>query len=657
MSTDQTSSTGVGFTTGTGIGGGYGPQGKFPNPFDDVSNQLLPNDIYKVFDWAEYIYNRFGVYGAASRRVVRYFVTDIELEGESESEREMFLKFLNDDLKLKRELAYIGDEFMTYRNAFISVVFPFDRMFKCPDCKILLSAKNQKTKFSINDGTFSGTCVFCKKPVTFSHVDSHSPDRSRITIKRWNVKEIWLRWHPVSNRTLIYWCIPKNIIEQIRNGDNFIIDDTPWDILKAISEDANKDGPIYFEFKKDAVYHLTESALSGLAVNGWGIPPVLLHFAQICHIQTLLRADEAIALDYTLLRRIIFPKGGGNEDPLAEQSSAVFVAQVTALLDRMRNDPTLVGVAPRELGYQAMGGEAKAITPKEQLMLATDELLNSFGFPAELYRGTLTLQAMPAALRLFENSWGTLVQGLNDAARWVIETVSRRFLWGSITGKLQTVRLADNMERQALLLQGAAGQQIALGTAWAPFGIKPVEEKKKMLQEQLAMAKLDQEAQAKIEAEKSLSGATPAEGDPSMAPSPGDLMAQADQLAQSLLFETPDNLRRGELMKIKASNPTLHALVMQRMDETRREANRQGGAQVMEQTKAEVQQNPGAGQGMEAQASAPILGDVSALLKEALFSYTATDIGHLIVAAQNNVAGAKPALSWFQEVCQGTREL
>ena len=58
---------------------------------------------------------------------------------------------------------------------------------------------------------------------------------------------------------------------------------------------------------------------------------------------------------------------------------------------------------------------------------------------------------------------------------------------------------------------------------------------------------------------------------------------QAGALAQQLLTQTPESMRRGELIKIKHSNPTLHALVIQRMDEMRNQAALQGRDMVLQQ--------------------------------------------------------------------------
>ena len=47
-------------------------------------------------------------------------------------------------------------------------------------------------------------------------------------------------------------------------------------------------------------------------------------------------------------------------------------------------------------------------------------------------------------------------------------------------------------------------------------------------------------------------------------------------------------MRRGELIKIKHSNPTLHALVIQEMDALRQSMASQGQAAMMQQAKPSV---------------------------------------------------------------------
>ena len=69
---------------------------------------------------------------------------------------------------------------------------------------------------------------------------------------------------------------------------------------------------------------------------------------------------------------------------------------------------------------------------------------------------------------------------------------------------------------------------------------------------------------------------------PNVPVTPNDLQAAADAMAQQLLG-LPEGVKDSELRKLKQFNPTLHALVREKMDDIRSSARMQGGAQVMAQ--------------------------------------------------------------------------
>ena len=584
--------------------------GKFPNPFYDVASEFIPTDINNVLEWCEYIWLTFGTWRSASKRVVRYFLTDLVLEGESEDEREDFEAFLKDELHIMSELGQIGDEYMTYGNAFISMFFPFDRWFTCPMCKMQLHAEALNYKYDSNKGVFNATCKKCHYEGAWGHEDRRSPDRSKVKIIRWNPKQIRMRVHPVSGKTTYFWSIPQQFIQKIQDGKHFYVNDTPWPILKTITHGGSGSGrggeghgPL-FEFHENAIYHFKENNLAGLPIVGWGIPSIIPNFKLVYYIQVLRRFDEAIAHDFIVPFRVLYPDAGPSpaQDPLTSAALSGFVSKLQDLKRMHRADPTGITVAPFKVGYQMLGGEGQQLTPKDQIMAALDELLNSLGYPAELYRGNLSIQAAPIALRLFEKTWGSLVDGYNDLIRWMLDKLSKHFMWGDITGKLQSVTLADDMERKALNLQAAAGMDVSKGTAYRPFGIDYMSEQERIVQEQQAIQKLQQEAMEESQAQQGMEGASGGGAGGEAGATPGDVHDQAKQLAQQLLFQTPETQRRSELIKVKHSNPTLHALVIQEMDQIRQEASTQGQSMVMEQQK---QQMGAAGGGMVAQASAP----------------------------------------------------
>ena len=318
-----------------------------------------------------------------------------------------------------------------------------------------------------------------------------------------------------------------------------------------------------------------------------------------------------------------------------------------------------------------IGGEAKQLSPKDNIALALDELLNAIGYPAELYKGTLTIQAFPVALRLFEKTWGVLVDGYNEFLSWMLTALSRHFMWGEITGELRSVTLADDIERKALALQAAAGMDLSKGTAYRPLGIDYMEEQRRVIEEQEEVQKLQQEAMERQQAqEMGLSagaGGQPGAdqggmaGGPGGTPgaTPGDVYEQGRQIAQQLLTQTPPTMRRGELIKIKQTNPTLHAIVLQEMDNMRGEMARQGGAMLMQQ----AQQNAGGGgvkqgsikiAGIEMSAEdLPSPDIISILIADQICDWNRNDLRKIAMDVGKKIPHVKEAFSWIYGKIRG----
>ena len=594
----QNSSSGGGFFYEGSSGITQSGASKFPNPFCDIASEYVPRDIQAVLEWCEYLYLTFGTYRSAARRVVRYFLTDLVLAGESDDEREAYDKFLKQDLRIMQTLADIGDEYMVYGNVFLSIFFPFDRFLVCSGCGTGYRSTKIEYKFDLKVGKFSGTCKKCQKDVEFNREDRRSPDLSRVRVIRWSPKQIKMRVHPISGTVEHYLEFDAAFVEHLKKGDSFYLDETPWSMIECIIKHGTKgDSPLY-KFNEGSIYHLKDSTLSGLPIKGWAIPPIMPNFKLAYYIQLLRRYDEAIALDFIVPFRVIYPSQAGavGQDPLSQMGMGNFTAQIQHLVESKRKNITDLQVAPFPIGYEMLGGEAQQLTPRDSISAALDELLNAIGFPAELYKGSLSIQSFPVALRLFEKSWGALVDGMNDFVRWLLIRLSRHYMWGEITGELRSVTLADDIERKALALQASAGMDISKATAYRPLGIDYPEEQRRVIEEQELIQKLQAEAMERQQAaqmgsgDPAAGGGAPPGGTPGA--TPGDVYEQGQQMAQQLLLQTPPTMRRGELIKIKHSNPTLHAIVIQEMDNMRQEFARQGQAMMMEQAKMASAETP-----------------------------------------------------------------
>jgi hypothetical protein len=69
---------------------------------------------------------------------------------------------------------------------------------------------------------------------------------------------------------------------------------------------------------------------------------------------------------------------------------------------------------------------------------------------------------------------------------------------------------------------------------------------------------------------------------PNIPRTPDDLQAQAQLIAQQLM-SLPESQKDSQLIKLKRSDPTMHALVKSIIGDIRQQAQQQGGAMVLAQ--------------------------------------------------------------------------
>ena len=586
----------------------------FPDPFFDYASTQMPRNLYDVLRWCEYIWITNGTYRMATQRVVRYFLTKIELEDASDDEKEKYEKFLDDQMKIIDILATIGDDWMAYGNSFTSLHIPFRRYLRCRKCKHERALS--EIKYAFESWTFRATCPNCGWIGEFERVDRRTVEQDKPKIIRWSPHEIRMLYHPISHDVIYYWIPPGDFKREIRRGNEFYIATTPWEVIEAIKDDK------WFKFHPGVIYHVKEETLAGIRNAGWGIPRILANFKQAWYVQVLKRYNEAIGLDYIIPFRVVTPakgSGTGEVDPLLHVNAGSFMNRVMGMINRHRRDPVQWNALPFPVDYQALSGEGKALAPTDLLNAGQDEFLNAIGIPAELYRGTLQVQAAPMALRLFERTWTHFTSAMNGWLNWFFEAVTDLMNWEDIGGRLQPVTLAEDIEKKQIQLQLASAQQVSKQTAYAPYGIDWREEIKRMFEEEKFFQEASerfQTEQAKTQEMKQLfeaadqqagmqppmpgaapggaapggaapggmpaAGGMPAGGGGGGGTTPEDMMSQAEQIAMQLLG-MPYEQRKSQMLQLKKSDQTLHALVVQKMEEIRGQAKQQGGFQALQQ--------------------------------------------------------------------------
>lgn len=616
---------GLGQSSSTGWGPGLDGSA-FPDPFCDMASLAMPESMQHALRWCEFIFLANGTYREATRRLLAYFITNVEMGKASDEVKENWKTFLNETLDIKNVLQIVGLDYCCYGNSFTAVVPTFTRYVLCPSCrsleKPLKHLMNEPVfNFKWSNFKFHATCPKCKYEGPWRHTDRPSGEHNGFRIKRFSPHDIELRHDEWTNKNDYIWKIPEDYRRQIREGKEHVITTAPMKVIQAVQNNS------HLLFDDDFIHHMKEESLAGYINRGWGISRVLANFRQAWYVQVLHRYNEAIALDYVIPFRLITPAPGDKStgaDLLTGGNAGNFMGQVHRMLQNRRWKPTQWNSLPFPVQYQALGGDAKALAPFELLNQGMETLLNNIGIPAELYRASLTLQAAPTALRLFEAANSSIPHNFNNFLRFVIRKVASMLRWEPVTVKLEKVQHADDANRQLTKLQLMTGGLVSQSTGLKAVGVEFKDEVQQQMDDQRYQAEaqaelqeqMDQAAQMKSMFQQAgqagqpgqpqqggqQQGGQPADpnaqgGQPGMAGqsivaglpqgpnqkvTPEELLQRAQYMA-SQLMGMPEAQKDSELIKLKKVDPTLHALVRGQMNDLRQQARTQGGSQLLAQ--------------------------------------------------------------------------
>jgi hypothetical protein len=562
-----------------------GTNNGFMNPWVDLASSYAPRTIVSALELCEFLYVNDSTYRKASERIVNYFLTDLKFIGQADEERKKFEKLITNDFDLSGSLQAVGNDFMCYGNSFATISLPFTRVLVCSKCKREVNIEHVDFKYNQEDGTFITYCGKCGSDTKHHVRDYKKKDSKSIKLIRWNPKQITIKANRLTHHIEYYTEIPNEVKTGILNQDKFYLRTTPLPFLQAIKKQSQ------FKFKNNHIHHLKEPYLSGLWLGGWGLPAILSSFKNFFRLQVLRRYNEVLMMDYIVPLRIISPAQGNYQDGNSIYNNLMrnWVQEMQDAVVRHRQDGTDWNFFPFPVTYQAVGGEGRQLTPVDLIKDEEDRMLNGRGIPPELYRSTMTLQAAPISLRVFERGWSSLVRGFNLLAQDCVSKVSSYMGSGDYECELESVKIIDDIENKAWRLQAMSANLLSKETAMSPMGITdPAEEYKKILEEQ----RREQEEATKMQEEMQMSQMglvneeNPSGGESGGGATPENMNEEADQIARELL-QMPDSERRRQLTSIRNNNDTLHALILKKMDQLRNQARSMG----MQQALPEVVEN------------------------------------------------------------------
>ena len=578
------------------LAGSRSANGSFPDPYLDMASLIMPRNARDTLDLSERLWMRNGTYRMAAGRIVRYFITRVQFGKTDEESRKRMQSFMTNRLRVVENLSLIGDDFLAYGNSLTSIVVPFRRFLVCSACSSQVPIDT--AEWSFENWKFRAFCHKCKATTPHTHDDRPERDESRIRVLRWPAQQFHILQHFYSQDTEYYWRIPETVRTELKRGCKFHVQHTPWEIIEAARD--NK----YFKFNPGVVYHMKEQTLAGVPTNGWGVSRMLATFAQSYYVQVLKRYNESMVSDYLSPMRVVTPDSGtGSADPAMVANLSAFKSKFLSMVKQHRKDPATWNFMPFPIKYQALGGEINPMTA-DLINQAMDEQLNAIGIPAELYKGTLQLQVMPTALRLFQQTWPQLVSAFNGWLEWAAEASCTHMNWDKPdTVSLEPVTTADDIELRQTWLQLAASKLVSRRTAFAPWQLDPEDEQRKVFEEEASFTELQEEMandmqQRQLSRQAAKGGGPPPQGQvmapgagagaggagagtdsiSTMGMTPEEMAGQAASMAAELVRIPSDADRKQELRKIREQAPVLHSLVVASMARERSQAGAAGRA-------------------------------------------------------------------------------
>jgi hypothetical protein len=586
---------------------------KIELPWLDYATTEMPDNHVLIMWWAQYLWMSDGNFRSAFQRVADHFITAIQFPELSADEESEYKTLFNKHLNYRRELKACADDFLAYGNLFVTLYLPIKRMLACKKCGLELAIARAPYKLDLSGAvTFSRTmkCPACGDTHPYRCKDYRDPNISKLRLKRFSPFDIEVAMNAFSMKKNIYWKIPPADKQDYLSGAPIHIEETPMVVLEAVASGG------MVKIDAESVFHLDETAISGIQTRGWGIPRSVSNFRSAWLMQVINRADQAIASDYTLGMRILSPgmPPGGAVDPMQNQGMSEFVNRTKRMIDEHRANPASYHTAPYPMNYQFAGGEGAELLPADKLKFRHQEFLNQCGIPLDYHQMTLTTQAAPMALQLFENSWQSIPAMYNSILAWIVEVTSRNFGLEVTEVVMQKSTIAYDEARKQLLAQLMSANQISPSTALEPFGVDAIREVDRVFKHQDYVAKKQQEhdeeaaKEQEMGAVSALAGAptpsmlaqqaqqgagAPPGGAPAGAGAPpgGDsstLQGMSDQaeVMASQLVSMPEYDRKAQLRAIRENNKDLHALVTSAMERIRSQAASQGQQQILAQAPA-----------------------------------------------------------------------
>jgi hypothetical protein len=583
---------------------------RYPNPFFDLANNYIPNNIKTLFKFCRTFFYTNGFLRNVVTKLTEYPITDVLFETTvSKDTREKYIYAFNKKIKLKSFLIEIGLDYFTYGNCFISVYMKPRRFFKCSKCEELSPIDSIK-EYKLRNFKLIGTCPKCNTSgVEFKIIDEHIKSIDNFKLLRYAPENIEIDFNPLTGTSIYYYNIPQKIKAGLMRGDKALLKEVPEVFLEALREKKS------IVLDDNNLYHFKRPTLAEDDM-GWGKPIILPALKEIYYLQTLKRGNEAISHEHVVPKKSIFPANTTTLDPYTQMNLGKWRGQMEEQIKKWKTDPNHIGIFPIPIGYQELGGNARALLLTPEMKFIEESIINSLGVPIEFVKGGTTWTGSSISLRIVENHFLTYRELLLDFVNFfLIDKLVSMLKYPKAEVKFKKFKMSDDAQEKQLAVELSAQGKISDARLLDEFGLQYDEEQDALrkgraskLDETIASLRAEAEAQGEamvIQARYQTRAR--------IAAAQEELKAQAELFQEELakenmgipedplkliekfafeLLSLPPEVQEKKLIEMANKMPTTYALVIKRMQTMQLYQSQELAAAGFQMEPVGVEQNP-----------------------------------------------------------------
>lgn len=177
-----------------------------------------------------------------------------------------------------------------------------------------------------------------------------------------------------------------------------------------------------------------------------------------------------------------------------------FVSNMEDQLKKFKGDPNHITIAPIPVGYQAIGGQGRALLVSQELQFIEETILMGMGVSRELLSGTTNWTSSTVGLRMLENTMHDYTSQIQEFIDWAMAKISSFLGLANVKVELTPFELTDDQILKQALPSFMQSGSVSESTTLKAFGIDFHEELKKRKEDAIAkaVAQVEEEHEVKM---------------------------------------------------------------------------------------------------------------------------------------------------------------